>query len=198
MCSNVVEVLPAVHALTGCDTTSKVGTKLSALQTAEKYGYELLSSFGTSDITDEMIKNAEKFLVRCIDHNSHVDTFDDLRNQIYHRHSFKLDLERLPPTSSSIVQHIKRAFLQCFMWLNAPFAEHIELIPQEYGYAASYDTQELLPIIMHGPCIPEDFPVPCNCVKCAKSNVCPCRVKNITCCQFCKCGSSVDCRNPMK
>ena len=93
MYSHVVEVLPAVHAFTGCDTTSKVGTKLSALQTAEKYGYELLSSFGTSDITDEMIKNAEKFLVRCIDHNSHVDTFDDLRNQIYHRHSFKLDLE---------------------------------------------------------------------------------------------------------
>ena len=40
MKSVVVDVLPAVHALSGCDTTSKVGTKKSALQAAEETGHE--------------------------------------------------------------------------------------------------------------------------------------------------------------
>ena len=65
MASNVV-VLPAVHALTGCDTTSKVGTKLSALNAATKYGYDLLYSFGKTEINQEIILSAEKFLVHCV------------------------------------------------------------------------------------------------------------------------------------
>ena len=39
--SGVVDILPAVHALTGCGTTSTVGSKCAALQAAEKYGYDL-------------------------------------------------------------------------------------------------------------------------------------------------------------
>ena len=31
MSEKLISVLPVVHALTGCDTTSKVGTKVSAL-----------------------------------------------------------------------------------------------------------------------------------------------------------------------
>ena len=36
--SDVVDVLPATHALTGCDTTSKVGSKAAALKTAIECG----------------------------------------------------------------------------------------------------------------------------------------------------------------
>ena len=67
MTSNVVDGLPAVHALTGCDTTSNVGTKLSALNAATKYGYDLLYSFGKSVINQEIILSAEKCLVHCVD-----------------------------------------------------------------------------------------------------------------------------------
>ena len=51
MKSDVVDVLPAVHALSGCDTTSKVGTKKSALQAAEETGHEQLLSFGKRRMT---------------------------------------------------------------------------------------------------------------------------------------------------
>ena len=40
--SHIVEILPAVHALTGSDSTSKVGTKSSALKKATECGYELI------------------------------------------------------------------------------------------------------------------------------------------------------------
>ena len=43
--ADVVDILPSVHALTECDTTSKVGTKPAALKTANKCGYELLLFF---------------------------------------------------------------------------------------------------------------------------------------------------------
>ena len=124
-----------------------------------------------------------------------MDTFDDLQNHTYHLKSFQLSLEKLPCTSSSIHLHIMRAYLQCYLWLHAPFVENVEINPLEFGFYIS--NKELIPKIIHGPSIPEDFPIPCNCIKCAKINVCPCRVKAISC-EFCKCGSSEGCKNPTK
>ena len=112
MHSNVVDVLPAVHSLTVCDTSSKVGTKLSALQTARKMGHEYLLTFGRSEISEDMISSAERFLACCVSRSSQFDTFDDLRNHMYHTKSLQLDL---PPTSASIRLYIRRAYLQCYL-----------------------------------------------------------------------------------
>ena len=106
--SNVVDILPAAHALPGCDTSSKVGTKLSALQIALKQGYDLLFDFGRTELSEKMISSAERFLVCCVSRNSDFDTFDELRNHAYHAKSSQIDLEKLPPTSSSIRLHIKQ------------------------------------------------------------------------------------------
>ena len=70
---DLIDVLPAVHALTGCGTTSKVITKLTAFQTAATHGYK------------GMIESAEEFLVHCIDNKSQVRNFVDLRNEVYHK-----------------------------------------------------------------------------------------------------------------
>ena len=53
---------------------------------------------------------------------------------MYHQKSFHLDSKKLPPTLSSIHIHIKRVFLQCYLWLHAPFVESIEVNPEDYGY----------------------------------------------------------------
>ena len=63
-------VLPAIHILTGCDTTSKVGTKLSALKSPAA---QLLSEFGkslSSPNQDEIIHKAEQYLVQVLKPNS--------------------------------------------------------------------------------------------------------------------------------
>ena len=194
--SDVVDVLPAVHALTGCDTTSKIGTKAAALKTAFACGIELLHSFGKTDISDEMIANAEKFLLNCITSNCKFNYFDELRYHIYHTKTFQLDLEKLPPTSSSIKLHIKRAYLQTYMWLHAPFIENIAISRVEYGYIENSE-EHIIPIVVSDVLIPPDFPSPCNCMKCSKSNVCKCRIKQIACCRFCKCEASVGCKNSL-
>ena len=61
---DLVEVLPAIHALTGCDTTSKFGTKGKAVKEGMKNGYNLLYSFGRDEISNQMIADAENsFLI---------------------------------------------------------------------------------------------------------------------------------------
>ena len=180
-----IEVLPAIHALTGCDTTSKVGTKAKAIKEGMKNGYDLLYTFGRDDINDEMISSAEKFLLNCI--TSHdVDTFDKLRYTVYHEKHLQFDIERYPPTSATIRQHILRAYLQCYLWLHAAFLDDIQLDPLNYGYTLD-ENNGFAPLLSDDPAIPEDFPAPCNCLKCSKPNVCPCRVRDIACCKYCKC-----------
>ena len=112
---------------------------------------------------------------------------------MYHNHTLKLDLEKLPPTSTTIRTHILRAYFQAYLWYHPPFQQSIEMNPEEYGYHVKDEI--LVPTIETVEKLPENFPKPCNCGKCARKNVCPCRVKNILCCKFCKCGSGEHCKN---
>ena len=66
MSPDIIEIFPAVHDLTGCDTISKISTKAAALKAANACDYEHLCFFGKHELTKEMIYNAEKFLLRCI------------------------------------------------------------------------------------------------------------------------------------
>ena len=66
-------------------------------------------------------RSAEKFLVKVFNPKSSVNTFDELRYLYYHDKLFKFNVETMPPTSISIVDHIKRAYYQCHQWLNSPF-----------------------------------------------------------------------------
>ena len=59
MSADIIEVLPAVHALTCYDTTGKIGTKAATLKNANACGYEHLCFFGKHELTNEMIYNAE-------------------------------------------------------------------------------------------------------------------------------------------
>ena len=76
---DLVEILPAIHALTGCDSTSKFGTKGRAIKEGLKNGYSLLYSFGRDEMSNEMLADAEKFLINCISKHQ-VETLDELRN----------------------------------------------------------------------------------------------------------------------
>ena len=64
-------VLPAIHSLTGCDVTSKVGTKKAALEAQPE---KLLKDFGKSPtISLPVVTNAECYLVKVLKSKSHVE-----------------------------------------------------------------------------------------------------------------------------
>ena len=190
----LVSVLPAMHALNGCDTVSKLGSKVAPISLTGSF--YLIAQFGKAPMTIEMISNAERFLVHCILKSSvtAIATFDDLRSEIYHKSAFKLDLRKLPCTSGSIVNHIKRAYYQCSLWINAihqaSFATFLD--PNDYGYLLKDDV--FVPVSSYDSNIPSDLHLPCKCLKCVRETICPCRVAKVNCCMFCKCLGN--CRNP--
>ena len=91
--------LPALHALTGCDTTSKISTKLAALNTLRKPEIlSLIQNFDCPQITESTIQMAETFLVKCIKPSPDLLTFEDLRLAVFDSNVLKMDFERTPCT----------------------------------------------------------------------------------------------------
>ena len=56
-----------------------------------------------------------------------------------------------------------------------------------YGYEFEGDKGLVVPQIVCQPKVLLDFPQLCTCLKCARANVCLCRMKDIPCYDFCKC-----------
>ena len=75
--ASLCEVLPAVHSLTGCDITSKVGTKKAAL-TAEPQKF--MKNFGKlPQLSSSMITRAEQYMIKVLKPKSTAKTFTELR-----------------------------------------------------------------------------------------------------------------------
>ena len=112
-------------------------------------------------------------------------TFDDLRYEEHHSKTFKFDFKKLPPTSESINKHIRHVFYEYYMWINTARNKSMFLDPFYYGY--TLDDNEALVADISSSELSDAFPLLCTCGKCARDNVCPCRIKSFGCCQYCKC-----------
>ena len=66
--------------------------------------------------------------------------------------------------------------------MNAAFLPNIDIDPLEYGYLLK--DSNFLPD-MECQELPDDFSIPCSCLKCARANICPCQRKLIPCGAFC-------------
>ena len=181
----LVRILPAVHALTGCDMKSKISTKKRGFKTAKSEMFR--DRFGEDQMSGDLMRAAEYFLVRCLatSESAEVSSFDALRHSVFHNRKKKIDLDTFPCSSACIRFHIKRSFLQTYKWKHSAKFECISLIPQDFAYRL--EPGGLVPIIVPENKLPEDFPHPCGCLKCARATSCVCRINEILCCDFCKC-----------
>ena len=97
-------VLLDAHILTGCDMTSKVGTKESAIKVKpDKFSH----AFGSTDEIN-YLRQSEEYLVKVVSRTTRCTTFDELRFENYT--GKKASLINLPPTSNSIKGHLYRCF----------------------------------------------------------------------------------------
>ena len=103
----IIETLPAIHSLSGCDTANKAGTNHTALTKAKDYAY-LIKNFGRAELSDLMLENDEEYLTRVL--SKEFKIMDYLRNFNYHRMK-NLDFTKLPQTSTSLKLHTKRVYL---------------------------------------------------------------------------------------
>ncbi|KAI4829411.1 hypothetical protein KUCAC02_023452, partial [Chaenocephalus aceratus] len=88
----LTKCLPALHALTGCDTTSKISTKLAALNAVRKpENSSLILNFDSPQLTENAIQLAETFLVKCLKPSTDLKTFDDLQLAAFDSNALKMD-----------------------------------------------------------------------------------------------------------
>ena len=193
--NDLTKCLPAVHALTGCDTTSKIATKSAALNTVQKSeNSSLVLDFNSPQLIENSIQIAETFLVRCLKPATDLQTFDDLRLAAFNSNALKLDFERTACTSINARKHIYRAHYQVQLWVQAPFRDaSLTMNAEAYGFERRKNT--LVPEIVISK--PEGLPDPCTCGKCARKNGCCSRVAGIKCCKYCKCKGGDSCQNPI-
>ena len=77
---DLVEMLPAVHSLTGCDTTSKIGTKSKALAVMKTCMHlELKRLTTTYNLNERCIHAGEQFLLKWLPKSADVYSFDSMR-----------------------------------------------------------------------------------------------------------------------
>ena len=75
-------VLTAVHCLTGCDYTSKFGTKHAALKASpEKMLPAIIPDIGSHEVSNLLVKidSAEKYICQVLKKGTSCTKMDDLR-----------------------------------------------------------------------------------------------------------------------
>ena len=182
----ICKVILPLHHLTGCDSSSKFGTKAAGLKAnPAQHLQELIKDPANIDFA-----GVEQYLVNVFKSGTHCESVDQLRYYLYH-HSKKTIVD-LPPASPSVRGHILLAFYGTYLQLHC--LDNAELNPFKFGFYQ--DDGALLPDRKQA-LLPDDFPMPCRCTACATKR-CPCRQNEIKCCPYCSCqATNKGCRNPV-
>ena len=133
-------------------------------------------------------------LLKCLATKSKAHKFDWCEK---HYRDLQFNIEEFSPTSSSIEQHIKRAYFQCHLWLHAPIVKDISTGPLTNGYTLD-ECELLLPIT--GQFVSWSVTnswrfsfTMYSCQVCTRK--CMFLPENIACCKVCKCKAVPQCKN---
>lgn len=198
---SICNLLPATHALTGCDTTSSffgLGKKsmYKLLQKSADNFQSLQIGFSTGD-QESAIHDGRKFVALLYDpKRKFSDLHEDLNKlRVKFATTKDMNLVRLPPCEASFLQHILRAMLQTQVWMHSHIAKPATRQPKNSGWQEGKNG--LLPILFEGP-MSADFlqDLICTCKgKKACDKNCVCNQQNLGCTTICSCEGSESCRN---
>ena len=192
----VCQSLPALHALTGCDSVSAfVGKgKANALKMVMKKegNRSLISHLGERvPPNDEVLKDVEEFVCKLYDVSAGNDV-NETRYKMFCK-SKNLQSYQLPPTRASLVNHTKRANYQCYIWKHA--LEEDFVIPSPDGQGWKLNGQILEIVWCNLAPAPEDVMqlICCRCQGACKTMRCSCLKSGLPCSEACQC--SEECEN---
>lgn len=185
--------MPAFHALTGCDTTSRMfGTGKKTAWKVFISNIQTLVTFGTGSqaAIAPQLKSAEAFVIKMYSSNSSAELTDSLRATMFHSVS---EPERLPPTSNALHFHMLRCWYQVQVWRQANISRPLLPDPLKSGW--KIDKGHFIPILMTKDPMPSMCHelVTCKC-KSGCNRRCGCKAKNLPCTAACDCNQ--ECLNP--
>lgn len=189
---NICKILPALHALTGCDTTSRFGTKKQCLNAAsEVFVQDALFTFGNDSETPMDINKVEEVCTYLF--AKQRTTADELRYKLITRNiGFNLNLARVICTSDALYLHCLRAAAQTYIWKNSsqPLYEPLNFV--KFGY--ELQDGKLQPTQMTKLPLPQSLMKPCKCNADCRTMACTCKKSDLNCISLCKCINN-DCQN---
>ena len=174
----VCKLLPAVHALTGCETTSsffRIGKK-TVLKTLQNNIDEFadLNNLCLFD-SETSIDVSRNFVTRLYDQKGKMKSARDNLNKLRVKIAKQKDvsLAKLPPCEASFVQDVLRASLQTYICMKSETAQPPEKSALDFGWE---DQNGLSPVYFVGQ-TSSDF---------LKDLLCTCKGKS-SCSQGCVC-----------
>ena len=172
------------HVLTGDDALSKMGSKQAAL-TLDPIKY--LSGFAEDDeLSHAEIWLVEEYLVKVYigaNRETSCRSFSQLRLEEHTSSKVAKSLDKLPPTSSTILGHIKRA--HCVLRSLLKIADGEKYEPIEYtNHGWVWDRGLLLPDQCLNP-LPANKTMTCDCKGKCKNRRCVCKKDSESCTMFC-------------
>lgn len=200
------KALPALHALTGCDSTSALSgigkkTALRKLQKAENHLRNISQLGDAIPPTEATVRACEKYVCSLYTTSEAAgDTADEVRYWMFCQKWQKS--ECLPPTSDSLHLHIQRANYQSFMWKRSLHAQQALPEPDGHGWQATDDGAQPLLMSKDPAHVGLLELTTCNCKSqksaCERNHVCACKCNDMPCTEACKCMGGEDCKNPCK
>ena len=192
--------LLAFHAITGCDSTGAlagIGKKKGwqLLSRSEQHQDSLCLLGAQPSLSDNIAAKSEAFICDLYPSSRKIPrTADELRYILFCQKKQKNEL--LPPTSDSLLQHLKRANYQAFVWRKALTA--IQHLPQPESNGWVQEGPSLKPVYMTKEPMPSSLLelTTCTCKGGCQSN-CSCNNTGLSCSEACYCMASINvCRNP--
>ena len=202
LCSSLSEitcrVLPAAHALSGCDTTSSffgIGKK-SVYKILKAPDFHDLDNLGDPD-KDVAISCSSRFVARLYDQQKSCASSHHNINKFQVKFATSRDasLVRLPPSEAALRQHILCASLQTKVWHAFCLVKSPLPSPMEYGWRTVKDS--LHPVYFEVNKSAEFLrDLVCSCKgKSQCKTSCVCAEQNLACTDLCSCQGSESCKN---
>ena len=191
-------LLSVVHAMSGCDTTSRVFgiEKSSALKKLKsKHFVEQANTFLNKEATTKEIKGAGENLLVVLYNGREGERLDTLRYQRFcdkvSSSSQVVEVQALPPTSSAAEAHSTRVFLQ----VQDRMGRVDQMVPEEWGW--TLQNGRLFPDTTPFPPAPERLlhVVRCSCKTNYDSERCSCHKHRLECSVSCGHCRGVNCSN---
>ena len=185
--SDICAVLPFIHAMSGCDTTSSLfgigKVKMLKLLQQSPELCKKVRIFGEKKAKSEITKLGEEFVCLLYQSNSSSKNLNEIRYSQYIAPRY-VPLERMAPTSRAVYYHTLRAHMQVNTWKYLKTS----LDFTEYGF--SMNDGCITPIITDMEPAPAQLlqNICCSCKSMSRlCKSCSCTKFGIACSMYCKC-----------
>lgn len=185
------KALPAFHAFTGCDTTSAFcgKGKKTAWSTWSSVG-DVTDAFLTISaahdaISDKTMLLLERFIILLYDRTADQTSVNSARQYFFTQKNWQIG--NIPPTRDALMQHIKRAAYQAYVWSQTLVVSPTLPSPSDCGW--KLEGSDWHPVWMTLPeadkCCPEL--IRCGCKTGCTTRRCKCVRTSLKCTALCSC-----------